>query len=102
MQYQDNQYQSVQGVIYRAVYKNDGIDSFTIDGISFLRVDPHKQVPKSGCWNKFIAKQVGLDGKLVKMDFITFPKHVSLSLDTIEEKLDQICILKLEKNEKLS
>lgn len=96
LKYKENHYQFVQGIIQIETYKNDGLDRFTIDGQGFLRIDPHKQIPQHGCWKKFVTKQVDLNGKLVKMDFINFPKWVSPPLDIGKEKLDQLCILRLE------
>ncbi|MBT0585277.1 hypothetical protein [Alteromonas oceanisediminis] len=96
LDYRENNYQSAQGTIHIEIYKNDGLDRFTIDGQSFLRIDPHKQIPQHGCWKGFVTKQEHLDGKYVKMDFINFQRWVSPPLDMGEEKLVQICILRLE------
>ncbi|NTS78216.1 hypothetical protein HR060_15295 [Catenovulum sp. SM1970] len=89
-------HQSVQGVIRTDKYNNDGLDRFTIDEQSFFRILPHKQIPQHGCWKKFVTKQVELDGKRVKMDFINFPKSVYPPFEMGSEKVDQICILRFE------
>ena len=44
LKYKENHYQFVQGILQIETYKKDGLDRFTIDGQSFLRIFPHKQI----------------------------------------------------------
>ncbi|NTS77441.1 hypothetical protein HR060_11270 [Catenovulum sp. SM1970] len=94
--YIQGEYETIKGVLYLDKNEKGGLDKFKIDKSSFIRILPHKNILKKGCWAEFIKYIDDIDNKYVRMDFINFPKSVYPPFEMGNNKVDQICILRFE------
>ena len=96
-QYNKGSYEILKGELaVDRSYKNSGLDKFAVGESEFLRITPHKQVPKYGCWTGFINEIDWEDGIDIRIEYINFERWKKPPFIYGVEKIDQICILKLE------
>lgn len=93
-------YKSIKGKVTFESFdkqKNDGVDSFVIGTRKILRFSPKKNSPAKGCWKGSVMKQGQLLNSLVKIDFINYPKWTTPPFKYGNEKVDVMCILRIER-----
>jgi hypothetical protein len=98
--YLNGKYESVSGKVTFESFekqKNDGVDSFVIGTRKIIRFDPKRDSRTNGCWTGSVMKQGQLLNSLVKIDFINYPKWTTPPFKYGDEKVDVLCILRIER-----
>tara|TARA_Y100000034_G_C6674257_1_gene296170 strand:- start:67 stop:594 length:528 start_codon:yes stop_codon:yes gene_type:complete len=98
--FKQGNYETIEGKVTFESFdkqKRDGVDSFVIDTRKILRFHPERSSPAKGCWTGFVMKQGQLLNSLVKIDFINYPKWTTPPFRYGDEKVDVMCILRIER-----